>query len=83
MGRPPPEGVDVVYPLMIHALVANTAFDGDEIKINAFRLYFALAQRLEVVILVAGNGQFKFGYGFSFASGRSILTKQQGFNNRE
>ncbi len=32
--------------------------DGDEIEVNAFGLYFSFEQRLQIIVLVAGNREF-------------------------
>ena len=67
--------------------MADAAFNGDQIQIDAFGLHFPLAQRLQVIVFIAGDGELQFGHGFSFrhraekAAERSLLTKCRRFNN--
>src|SRR5207245_4058348 len=39
----------VILAVVIHALMADAAFNGDQIEIDAFGLHFPLAQRLQVI----------------------------------
>ena len=52
----------IVFPVAKHALVADAAFDGDDVQVEAFGLNFAVAQRLQVVVFVEGDGEFEFGH---------------------
>src|SRR5262249_42988425 len=56
----------IIFTVMIHALVTDTAFDCDEVEINAFGLHFTLAQWLQVIVFVAGDSQVELSHGISF-----------------
>ncbi len=47
----------VVFAVVKHALVANAAFNGKNIEVDALGLNFAVAQRLKIIVLVEGDGE--------------------------
>ena len=47
---------------MIHPLMANAALHGDQIEIDAFGLYCAVPQRLQIIVFVARDCKFQFGH---------------------
>ena len=50
----------IVLAVVVEALMSNPALHGEQIQINAFGLHPAIAQRLQIVVAVVRDRQFRF-----------------------